>query len=139
VKQAVRLASRKWLTSPGFCLVIVFALFCLRTLPAPTPAGIHCPTAPVQSVVEDGLMRAPLPGEAEFMQCRCAEAKAEAKLAESDGASGWLVCPAFLEVEALPFPGIAAVVAPLVPGAGPSAPKVAGPPSAPLPPPPRLI
>jgi len=123
--------------SPGWGLALIFALFCLRTLPAPTPAGIHCPTAEVQTVVDGGLERAPLPGEAEFKQCRCAENEAEEKLAESDGTAGWLASPVFLSAE--PLPGFRAVsqLSRQAPGAAPSEHEVAGPPAPPLSPPPR--
>ncbi len=50
-----------------------------------TPPGRHCPTAPVQTVVETRVdccgnvvrvERSPKPGDSSFVQCRCAERKA---------------------------------------------------------------
>lgn len=51
-------------------------------MPTPTPYGIQCPTAKVQTVrvpviccnkIKGYVDRAPRPGEAGFRQCRCAE------------------------------------------------------------------
>jgi hypothetical protein len=51
-----------------------------------TPSGRHCPTAPVQTVVETRVdccgkvvrvERKPKPGESSFVQCRCAEKKTQ--------------------------------------------------------------
>jgi hypothetical protein len=58
------------------------SVFCFRTI---TPAGVQCPTAPVQTVVVKSqrcceksghvVVRAPKPGDKGFVQCRCAEKK----------------------------------------------------------------
>ncbi len=54
-----------------------------------TPQGVQCPTAPVQTILAAKLccgsvvgyeQRAPKPGEAGFLQCRCSEKRAPARL-----------------------------------------------------------
>ena len=78
----------------GWCSV---ALLAIRT-----PAGIHCPTAPVQAVltpVKDCCgqivgyeARTPSAGEKQFMQCRCAE-KRTAQQTTSESVSPQIEMP----------------------------------------------
>ncbi len=107
-----------------------------------TPLGRHCPTAPVQTVVEKTVdccgnlvrvERKPRPGEASFVQCRCAERKtrdaAEAgtptpPLALADCTTGGWTLAGFL------------LAAPSTVSAGASEPTLATA-RAPSPPPPR--
>ncbi len=42
-----------------------------------TPPGVHCVTAPVQSVFRDGSLKKPQLGDTEFKQCCCSERSQE--------------------------------------------------------------
>src|SRR4029077_19949302 len=74
---------------PWALVALLFAATAFQSLPL-TQEGRQCPTAPIQSVLV-GLSkpcgcppvyvrRAPRPGEAGFVQCRCAERQSRSQI-----------------------------------------------------------
>lgn len=64
-------------------MVLLVAVGSTSQFAAKSPEGLHCPTAPEQAVAVEsektavGQFRVPVPGDAEFKQCECAETRAE--------------------------------------------------------------
>lgn len=81
----------------AFSLLVIFS-FALSTYPK-TAEGVHCPTAIVQRIEKAGSLVAPEMGDAEFEQCRCAEAQSA-----DQGASGEKLTVYVLSVPALDLP-----------------------------------
>ena len=80
---------------------------------ASSPVGVQCPTAPVQSVLIDGIERAPQPGDVDFQPCHCAEKKTapmKSAIAQKTKETVWFVAE-FLPVGEPPIAFHAARIA----------------------------
>ncbi len=84
--------------------IVLFFTACFSRFPL-TPAGIHCPTASVQTVtdvvyernccgklVAKTVVRKPVAGETTFKQCQCAEKKASTSEQSKAQEMGSAIC-----------------------------------------------